>query len=356
MTDIIILIHHVAFDYFVWSIRKYAHISDSYRLLVFFLSVFQCEVFFYRSVIDEHIVDFIFSYVFLDDIHKVFYLEIVCLPVLGHDIANIDDFCLRLLYCFSHTLSKQVWNDARIEIPGTDDDIIRVDQNFLGAGIELSAADQECIADFEITVVFWYIYIGFTDYLGSVFEYDSELGIIEGNGDNFSAHLKHLGELLNAFFKIPGYIRECREEEISDGVTCYPVSCFEPVLEKAPDDSCVLREGDNRTTDIPGGEYPELVADLPGASARIGNRYNGSKVVVFVLLETIEDIESSRSSSDGGDVGFHYFLTLRVDCIRLYRFYILINLFMDGTTLIILLIILAVVIPMFIKKVSQGEL
>jgi len=50
-----------------------------------------------------------------------------------------------------------------------------------------------------------------------------------------------------------------------------------------------------------------------------------------------------------------FFLILQILCIQLHRFYILINLFMDGSTLIVLLVILAIVVPMFIKKVNQGE-
>lgn len=135
----------------------------------------------------------------------------------------------------------------------------------------------------------------------------------------------------------------------------YPISCLESVFEELSYDSRVFREGDDCTADIARGEYPELITNLPGASSGVGNRYNGRKIIVFVLLESIEDIESSRSSSDGSNIYFHYFLTLEVDCIRLYRFYNLINLFMDGTTLIILLVVVAIVIPMFVKKVSQGE-
>lgn len=133
----------------------------------------------------------------------------------------------------------------------------------------------------------------------------------------------------------------------------HSVPCLEPIFEELSDDSSIFREGDNRSTYITRREYSELIADFSGASARIRNRYDCSKIVVFIFLETVQDIECSSTSSDSSDVYFHYFLTLEIDWIRLYCFYLLIQPFMDGSTLIILLVIVAVVVPMFIKKISQ---
>lgn len=128
------------------------------------------------------------------------------------------------------------------------------------------------------------------------------------------------------------------------------------IFEELPNHMRVFGKSDNRSPHISRRKYSVFIPYGSGRTSVISNGNYGRNIVIGILIESIENIECPRSSSDGGDVCFHYFLTLRVDCIRLYRFYILINLFMDGTTLIILLVIVAVVIPMFIKKVSQGEL
>lgn len=357
MADEIIFTHNIAFDDFVGFVSKFGKVGNLYGLLVFEFPVSFDESFSNRCVIDENIINSMLSDIFLDNSDEILDLEVIRLSMFCHDIAYIEYLRIWFVDGLSNTIDEEIGDDARIEIARTDDDIIRIEQSLSGSWIEFAATDKERIADREIRIVLRDIDIGLSDDLRAIFEGDAELDVIECHRDDFPSDIEHLWELFDRFFEVSGDIGEGCEEEIPDRVTRHTISRLESVFEEFSDDTRILREGCDRPTDIPRREYPELIADLTRTPSRIGDRNDCREIVIFILFETIENIKSSCPSSNRCNVDFHYyFLTLWVVCIRLYRFYILINLFMDGNTLIVLLVVLAVVIPMFVKKVSQGEL
>lgn len=166
--------------------------------------------------------------------------EIIGFSMLGHDIADVDDLRLRIVDRFFYAWREEVRDDARIQVSGTDDDIVRVSERLASPGIDGSSTDQKGIDDSQIPIMLRYIDVGFSHDLFSIFEYDSELYIIEGHGYDFATHIEHLGELLDALLEVSGYIGECRQEEITDGMSCHSVSCLESVLEELSDDARVF--------------------------------------------------------------------------------------------------------------------
>lgn len=93
MPYVVVLVHEIPLDDLVGDIPvpKFREIGDLHRFLVFLGRIFLDQLRSDRCGIHEYVIDLALSDVFLDDIHEILHLEIVRLPVLGHDIADIDD-------------------------------------------------------------------------------------------------------------------------------------------------------------------------------------------------------------------------------------------------------------------------
>lgn len=83
------------------------------------------------------------------------------------------------------------------------------------------------------------------------------------------------------------------------------------VLEKFPDHLRVFGKSDNRSPYISWWKYSVLIPYGSGGSSIVGNGYDCGYVVIRILIESVEDIESSRTSSDRRDIGFHYSFDFR---------------------------------------------
>ena len=54
----------------------------------------------------------------MQDFHVVTICKVFCLPTLGHDIADIGDFCLGFQKCLSNLLNDDIGQNRGKEEPG----------------------------------------------------------------------------------------------------------------------------------------------------------------------------------------------------------------------------------------------
>jgi hypothetical protein len=92
VADVIAFAYEVAFDDPATPLDQGFDVADGYRMLVFFPGVFSDEVSSNVSGMDQYVVYPAFSYVALDDRDEVFHRISVGFAMLGHDVADIDDF------------------------------------------------------------------------------------------------------------------------------------------------------------------------------------------------------------------------------------------------------------------------
>lgn len=287
--------------------------SEYHGDFVFFPKVFFRKFILYLARVHKNEVEHSFADVPLDDFHKILHLKPVRLSVFRHDVTDVDDFCLRLSERFAHPDSQKIRNDAGIEISGADDDEVGVDDRLSGTRVQNATTGEIRLLDAEIPIMFRHVDIGLSDNFLASLKLYAKLRVIECHGNDFPSYIEHLGEYIDSFLEASGHLGKSCQKKVSDGVS-FDATFLEPVIEHLSYSLGVLSKRSNRASRIARREYPELVAELSGASSGIGRSHDSREIGVLQVFESEEHVRASGSASDCGYVagGFHIGLFWRI--------------------------------------------
>lgn len=242
----------IAFDDSAFALPKGFRVLDPYRVLVFFSGIFLRQIFPNVPRVDQHVIYPTFSYVAFDDRDEVFHRIPVGFPMLGHDVANVDDFRFGSFKGFPHPRAKQVGDDARIQVAWADDHVIGIEDRFSGSGIDFAFPNEERLGNCEVRVVFGNVDVGFADNLVTVLKNDPQMDVVERDGNDLSPDVEHFAKLFDSGFEIPGNVGESGEQEVSNSVPAHPVPALEAVLEELPDGFRIFGKREYRPANVAG--------------------------------------------------------------------------------------------------------
>ena len=191
MSGIVGLIDEIASDEFILFAGVFFFVEEDRRLLFFF--VFFEDFFTDFPVIDEDIIDRFFSGVLLDHIDEVFHAEVIRLTVLRHDVADIDDLRTSLTECLTHAVSEEIWDDTRIEIARSEDDVVTIDDDLASLRVDVIFSHDKCFAYRYRGIMLRLVDICLSDDSLSILELDTELDVLRRHGDDFPLDIEHVG-------------------------------------------------------------------------------------------------------------------------------------------------------------------
>ena len=145
------------------------------------------------AAVDQHVVDATLAQMMFEHAQEVLDSKAAGFPVLGHHVADVDEFGTGRAQRVNHPRAEQVRHDAGVKIAGADDDVVGVGDGLARTRIEAPAAEQEGLADRDVAIVLGDVDIRLADNLLAVLQRHAEAHVVERDGNDLAVHVEHVG-------------------------------------------------------------------------------------------------------------------------------------------------------------------
>lgn len=205
------------------------------------------------------------------------------LPLLGHDVGNVNAQGVGLGYRLRHAVHQQVGDDAGVQTPRPQEDDVR-----LADGVQRSRQRRRMLrlhahlGDAAVLGTLECGNLGLPFHRSAVFKLCHHVHVLIG----YRQHLSRDGQNLAhpSYRLVKGgrdAIQRC-QEQISKALPCQ-AALLEPVVQQVFHDGFCIGHGLQATADVARRGHPQILPQHSGAAAVIGHSDNGGQVVGIVF-------------------------------------------------------------------------
>ena len=226
------------------------------------------------------------------------------LPVLGHDVADIDLQGVGAADGLPHPVHQQIGDDAGVEAPRPQQNEVGLPDGpqRLGEGGR-PLRQQAHPGDAAVLLLLEGADLGLPHHALPVLKGGLQLHVLIGHRQNPAGDGQDLAHPGHRLVKGPGDAVEGGQDQVAEGLTGEtPRPAGEPVGQKLVHDGLHIGQGLHAVADVPRRRHAQVLPEHAGAAAVVGHGDDGGHVA-GILLQATEHGGKARAAADGGDLG-----------------------------------------------------
>ena len=226
----------------------------------------------------------------------------LCLPLLRHDITDVNFQGTGLPDGLHDTIHQQVGDDAGIQAPRRQHHHLRLPDGLHRLRQGLGTAGQQIHpADAAVLLLLALKDAGLPHHPYAVFKLRLQLDILIGHRQHPTGDGQHLTQALYRPVKTGHDAVESRQKEIAEALA-RQLSLREAVVHQLGHQGFGIGQRLQTVADISRRKHPQVLPQPPGAAAVVGHRDDG-RDILRITLQATQQGGQARAAADGGDAG-----------------------------------------------------
>ena len=207
----------------------------------------------------------------------------LCLPLLGHDVGDVDAQGVGLSHRLGHAIHQQVGDDAGVQAPRPQEDDVR-----LADGVQRSRQRRRVLrlhahlGDAAVLGTLEGGDFGFSHHRRAVFKLRHHVHILVGHRQHLPRDGQDLAHACYRLVKGGGDTVQRRQEQVAEALPCQ-APLLEPVVQQVFHDGFRVGHSLQAAADVARRGHPQVLPQHAGAAAIVGHGDDGGQVVGIVF-------------------------------------------------------------------------